>query len=145
MPVRLRPPWVKISQRSASPDALVFFASMATTIAWAPNFSEASATRRRSVTTAVVRRAMARAVRGRCVDRHIVGTGEKQRPHVLDAADAAADRHRHEADLGSAADDVEVVSALLVAGGDVEEAEFVGARRVIGTGAFDRIAGVGEV
>ncbi len=43
------------------------------------------------------------------------------------------------------AHDVEDRAAVLVAGGDVEEAELVGARRVIGLGRLDRIAGVDEV
>ena len=42
-------------------------------------------------------------------------------------------------------DDVEDGAAVLVAGGDVEEAELVGAGRVIGARRLDRIAGVGEV
>ena len=60
-------------------------------------------------------------------------------------AHAAADRQRHEADLGGAAHDVEQDAAVLVAGGDVEEAELVGARLVVGDGALDRIAGVAQV
>ena len=36
-------------------------------------------------------------------------------------------------------------AAILVAGGDVEKAELVGAGGVIGDGAFDRIAGVAQI
>ena len=42
MPVGLRPPWVKISQRSVSPGFETFLASIATTMHWSPNFSAAS-------------------------------------------------------------------------------------------------------
>ena len=42
-------------------------------------------------------------------------------------------------------DDVEDGAAVLVAGGDVEEAELVGAGGVIGARRLDRIAGVGEI
>ena len=42
-------------------------------------------------------------------------------------------------------DDVEQRAALLVAGGDVEETELVGAGGVIGDGALDRIAGIAQV
>ena len=44
MPVGLRPPWVKISQRLASLSPLTFLASMATTMHWEPNRSAASRT-----------------------------------------------------------------------------------------------------
>ena len=79
------------------------------------------------------------------VDRHLVGAGEHQRAHVVDRAHAAADRHRHEAVLGGARHHVEQDGALLVARRDVEEAELVGAGRVVGARRLDRIAGVGEV
>ncbi len=42
-------------------------------------------------------------------------------------------------------DDVEQDAAILVARGDVEEAELVGAGRVIGLGGLDRIAGIDEI
>ena len=42
-------------------------------------------------------------------------------------------------------DHVEQSAAVLVAGGDVEEAQLVGAGRVIGHRALDRIAGVAQV
>ena len=41
--------------------------------------------------------------------------------------------------------DVEQDAAILVARGDVEEAELVGAGRVIGLGGLDRIAGIDEI
>ena len=60
-------------------------------------------------------------------------------------AHAAADRQRHEALLGRARDDVEDRLAIVGRGGDVEEAEFVGAGRVIGRRRLDRIAGIDQV
>ena len=81
----------------------------------------------------------------RGVDRDLVGAGEHQGAHVLDRAHAAADGHRHEADLGGAGDHVEDGAAVLVARGDVEEAELVGAGGVIGARRLDRVAGIGEV
>ena len=47
--------------------------------------------------------------------------------------------------LGGARDDVEDRVAALVARGDVEEAELVGAGGVIGDRGFHRIAGIDEV
>ncbi len=84
-------------------------------------------------------------VHRRGVDRHLVGAGQHQRAHVLDGAYTAADRHRHEALLRRARHHVEQDGALLVAGGDVEEAELVGAGRVIGARRLHRVAGVGQV
>ena len=60
-------------------------------------------------------------------------------------AHAAADGERHEAALGRALDDVEDGVAVLVAGGDVEEAQLVGAGGVVGRGGLDGIAGVAQV
>ena len=42
-------------------------------------------------------------------------------------------------------DDLENGVAVLVAGGDVEEGEFVGAGGVVDGGLFDRVTGVAEV
>jgi hypothetical protein len=64
---------------------------------------------------------------------------------ILGRTDAAADRERHEADGGGARDDIEDRTAILVRGGDVEEAEFVGAGRVIDLGLFHRIARIGQI
>ena len=69
----------------------------------------------------------------------------QQPADVLDGAHAAADGERHEAALGRALDDVEDRVAVLVARGDVEEAELVGAGGIVGGGGLDGIAGVDEV
>ena len=53
-PVGLRPPWVKISQRSGSAGCDTFLASIATTMHWSPNFSAASFTKSRRSTAAVL-------------------------------------------------------------------------------------------
>ena len=79
------------------------------------------------------------------VDRHLVGAGQQQLADVLDGAHAAADGERHEAGLRGAAHHVEDGVAVLVAGGDVEEGELVGAGRVIGDRRLDRIAGVAQI
>ena len=47
--------------------------------------------------------------------------------------------------LRGAADDVEDGVALLVAGGDVEESELVGAGGVVDGGLLDRVAGVAKI
>ena len=60
-------------------------------------------------------------------------------------AHAAADRQRHEAGFRGAAHHVEHGAAVFVAGGDVEEAELVGAGGVIGDRRFDRIAGIAQI
>ena len=72
----------------------------------------------------------------------LVGTRQQQPAHVVRGADAAADRKRQEHAGGGARDDVEDGVAVLVAGGDVEEGEFVGAGGVVDGGLFDGVAGV---
>ena len=79
------------------------------------------------------------------VDRRLVGAGEQQLTDVIERSHAAADRQGHEADLGGAADDVDDRAAVLVARRDVEEAQFVGPRLVVGDGALNWIAGVAQV
>ena len=78
-------------------------------------------------------------------DGGLVGTGKQQFPNVLDRPNPAAHRHRHEAALGRATHHVEDGAAVLMAGGDVQEAEFVGAGRIISGGGLDRIAGIDEI
>ena len=85
------------------------------------------------------------AVHGGGIDRHLVGAGVQQFADVFDRAHAAADRKRHEAALRGALDDVEDGVAVLVAGGDVEKAQLVGAGRVISGGRLDGIAGIHQV
>src|SRR3569623_1268781 len=79
------------------------------------------------------------------IDRDLVGAGEQQRARILDRAHPAADGKRHETHLRGAAHHAEDRAARLVAGGDVEEAEFVGAGRDIGAGLLARVAGVLQV
>ena len=105
---------------------------MATTTHWLPNFSAACRTK------SPVRD------RGR-IDRSLVGAGEQQGADVLRRPNPAANRQRHEADLGGAPHDVQQDAAVLVARRDVEEAEFVRARLVVGDGAFDRVARVAQI
>ena len=79
------------------------------------------------------------------VDRDLVRAGFQQLAHVLDAAHAAADRQRHEAALRGALHHVENGAAVLVTGGDIEEAELVRAGLVIGCRRLDRIARILQV
>ena len=81
----------------------------------------------------------------RGVDGHLVGTGLQQRADVVDGAHAAANREWHEDALGGAGDDVEDDRPLLVRCRDVEEAELVGALRVVAGGDLHRIARVDQV
>ncbi len=81
----------------------------------------------------------------RGIDRGLVGAGEQEVADVVGGAHAAADGQRHEADFRGAAHDVEQNAAVLVARGDVEEAELVRARPVVGDRALDRIARVAQV
>ena len=78
------------------------------------------------------------------VDRNLVGAGQKQRADVFQCAHAAAHRQRHEADFGGATHHIQQSAARFMAGGDVEEAEFVGPRRVIDDRLLHRIAGIAQ-
>ena len=64
---------------------------------------------------------------------------------VLDRADAAADGQGHENHLGRPPHDLDQRAAALVAGGDVEEHQFVGPFLLIARSDLDGIAGVPEV
>ena len=132
MPVLSRPPWVKISQRSASPGARDLLG-----VDGDDDALVAELVGRLGDEIRILHR--------RRVDRHLVGAGEQQLADVGDLAHAAADGERHEALLGGAGDDVEDRLAIVGRCGDVEEAELVGAGRVIGLGRLDRIAGVDQV
>jgi hypothetical protein len=98
---------------------------------WSPYFSAASRTNSGRTTAAELIETLSR--------RPAAGGGCRERAH------AAADRQRHEALLGGAGDDVEDGVAVLVAGGDVEEGELVGARGVVDPGLLDRVAGIAQV
>ena len=63
---------------------------------------------------------------------------------VLHRAQAAADRERDEDLLGGAARELDDRAALLVARGDVEEDELVGALAVVAGGQLHRVAGVAQ-
>jgi hypothetical protein len=77
--------------------------------------------------------------RGR-IDRDLVGACQQQPANILDSAHAATNRQRHEAGLCRPRHHVEDDVAVLVAGGDVEEAQLVGAGLVIDLRLFHRIA-----
>ena len=84
-------------------------------------------------------------VHRRGVDRHLVGAAGEQLADIVDRAHAAADGERHEAGFRRAPHHVVDGVAILVAGGDVEETQLVGAGRVIGNRGFHRIAGVAQI
>jgi len=119
-PSALRPPWVKISQRGLG-RADTCLASIATTTHCAPNFSAA----------------LAHEIAGRCTAAVLIDTLSAPASSSVrmssTRAHAAADRQRHEAALPPCACTTsKIVPRSLVAGGDVEEAEFVRTGRVIG-------------
>ena len=128
MPVASRPPWVKTSKR---PDAVVL-ASTETTMHWEPNLSCRLGDEFGPL-------------HGGCVDGDLVGTRQQQTADVAGGPHAAADGERHEAGLGGAPHRVEEDAPVLVAGGDVEEGQLVGAFPVVDPGLLDGIAGVHQV
>ena len=78
------------------------------------------------------------------VDRDLVGAGAQQRVDVLGRPDPAADGERDEDLLGGPGDDLERGGAALVAGGDVEEGQLVGALGVVGLRQLDGVARVAQ-
>ena len=88
------------------------------------------------------------AVLGAIMEHYMSGAplvaADAQAPGGFHLADTAADRERHEADVGGAGHHVQDGSAVLVGGGDVEEHQFIGAGGVIGPGLFHRIAGIAQ-
>ena len=79
------------------------------------------------------------------VDRDLVGAGIEHAAHVLDLANAAADRERDEYLLGDLLNHVHDSRAVVAAGGDVEESDFVGALLVVAARDLDWIAGVADL
>ena len=73
------------------------------------------------------------------------GAGIEQPRDVLDRSHSAPDGQRHEAALSRLLDDVQDRVAILVAGGNIEEAQLVGAGLIICGGGFDRIAGIDKI
>ena len=132
MPVARRPPWVKISHRGESPgrgDPLGVNGdddALGAELLGRPAHDVPVGDRRG-------------------IDRGLVGAGEQEIADVVGGADAAADRQRHEADLGRAPDHVEQNGAIFVARGYVQKAQFVRARLIVGDRALHRIAGVAQI
>ncbi len=127
MPVGRRPPWVNTSHRPG-PDCL---ASTATTTHWLPNFCAASRTSSGRATAAELMLHLS------------VPASSSRRMSSVERI-AAADGQRQEHPRRGARHHVQDGVAVLVAGGDVEEAQFVRAGRVIQRGLLDRIAGVAQ-
>ena len=110
MPVRRRPPWVNTSQRAGAGLLGVDRHDDALAAEFLRRLAHQLGPRHR-----------------RGVDAALVGAGQQQPAHVLGRADAAADGQRQEHPRRGARHDVQDRVAVLVAGGDVEEAQLVGA------------------
>ena len=76
------------------------------------------------------------------VDRHLVGPGRKQPPHVGQGSDAAANGQRDEHFASHAFDHFHERAAIFVACRDVEKDEFIGALLIVTPRDLDRIAGI---
>ena len=74
----------------------------------------------------------------------LVRPGEQQSAHILHAAHAAADGQWQEDTGRGAGHHIKNGIAVFVTGGDVQEAQFVGAGRVVNRRLFHGIAGVAE-
>ena len=127
----MRPPWVKISQRPARPARRILGID-ATTTHWPPNFSAASGDKPRRATAAVLIETLSAPDASSL---RMSSTLRTPPPTVSGMKQASRGAPHH----------VENDVALLVAGGDVEEGELVGARGVIGDRRCDRIAGVAQL
>ena len=79
------------------------------------------------------------------VDRHFVCAAGEQLADVFHRAHAAADGERHEARLSRARHDVVDSVAVLMACGDIEEAQFIRACCIVDARLFHRISGVHQV
>ena len=132
MPVARRPPWVKISQRGASPGARDPLGVDGDDDALGAELLGRLA---HDVPVGDRRR----------IDRGLIRAREQKLADVFGGADTAADCERHEADLGRAPDHVEQNAAIFVACSDVQETQFVRARSVVGDRALHRIARVAQI
>ncbi len=107
-------------------------ASMATTMHWLPNFSAASRTKPGFCTAAVLIETLSAPASSRL---RMSLSARTPPPTVSGMKQASAVRGHG----------VEQDSPRLVARGDVEKAEFVGAGSVIGLGGCDGVSGIHEV
>ena len=105
---------------------------MATTMHWSPNFSAASLTNARRATAAVL------------MDTLSAPEASSTRMSST-VAHAAPDGQRHEARFGGTLHHIKHDVTILVARGDVEERQLVGAGIVVGDRGGDRIAGVAQI
>ena len=78
------------------------------------------------------------------IDGNLVGARLQQCPHIGMGSHAASNGQRHEAVRRRFRNDVEQRRAILMGGGDIEEHQLVGARRIIARGSLHRIAGVAQ-
>lgn len=80
----------------------------------------------------------------RGVEAHLVGTGAQQFGDALHAADATTHGERDGHGLGGAPHQIHQGAAALMAGGDVEEDQLVGAGRVVAAGQLHGITGIAQ-
>ena len=78
------------------------------------------------------------------IQRRLVGTGLEHAAHVLDRADAAADRERDEDLRGAVARDVDHRAAVVARGRDIEEDELIRPFLVVAGSELDGIARVAQ-
>ena len=86
----------------------------------------------------------ARILDGCRVERCLVGTGLEHAAHVLDRADAAADRERDEDLRGAVARDIDHRAAVVARGRDIEEDELIRSLLVVTGSELDGIARVAQ-
>ena len=79
------------------------------------------------------------------VDRHLVGPEAQQCLDVVDGADPAANRQRHETGLCRPPHHVQHGAAVFMGRRDIEKAKFVGTGGVIGNRRLHGITGVAQV
>src|SRR5262249_29734263 len=78
------------------------------------------------------------------VEAHLVRTRSKRAVHVLGAANPAADGERNEEALRPAPRELQQRTAILCAGGDVEEGDLVGPFGLVALGKLDGVSDVAQ-
>src|SRR6202047_4406441 len=79
------------------------------------------------------------------VDRNFIGAGSQQGFDIVDRADAATDRQRHEAGLCGAPDHIQHDAAIFMGRRNIEKAQLIGAGGVVGDRRFHGIAGIAQI
>ena len=79
------------------------------------------------------------------IETDLVSPGQQEVAYIHSGSYAAAHRQRNKALFSRALNHVEHRATVFMGGVDIEETEFICARFIIGSGAFDRIPGIDEV